>query len=431
MIDIKKARRIPKNADLSRIHPDLRDKAVPCSILTAHPDNPRVHPEANRKAIAGSLKRFQQRNLIVVNQTDAGLRIEAHHEVFRQMLQLGSEYVAVAIMEDDPITEMGFLLADNRTGDLSEDDPARLAPILKQLAEAGEEVEEVGWDDATVKQLLGQTSHTPDDDKEDEAPVPVDRAGELQKVWGTEHGQIWEIPGKAGIHRVLCGDSLDPASIDLVLDGQVPDGVWSDAPYGINIVKSGHVEGGGIVKIRGTVGGDKIVKANLYAPIAGDENKNVARQSFAMLYEAFEKALHIWWGANHFSEAFPASSCWIVWDKENTGNFADAELAWCSDKGAVRICRHMWNGLLKASERGESRVHPTQKPVALFDWCAGRYLPDPGKVWLDPFAGSGISLLGAEKRGQIACCIELSPAYVAVILQRAKDAGMSPRLADA
>ena len=166
MIDPKKARRIPKDADLSRIHPDLRDKAVPCSLLTAHPDNPRVHPEANKRAIAGSLKRFQQRNLIVVNRTDAGLRIEAHHEVFRQMLELGSEYVAVAIMEDDPITEMGFLLADNRTGDLSEDDPEKLSPILRQLIDAGEEVEEIGWDEQAVKALLTEPEKPTGDDWE-------------------------------------------------------------------------------------------------------------------------------------------------------------------------------------------------------------------------------------------------------------------------
>lgn len=168
MLDLKKLRRLPKGADLSHIHPDLRDKAVPCSLLTGHPDNPRVHGEANRKAIHGSLKRFQQRNLIVVNRTEAGLRIEAHHEVFRQMLELGSEYVAVAIMEDDPITEMGFLLADNRTGDLSEDDPEKLAPLLRQLIDAGEDVEEIGWDGQELKRLLKDVPEK--DDQEDKSP---------------------------------------------------------------------------------------------------------------------------------------------------------------------------------------------------------------------------------------------------------------------
>jgi site-specific DNA-methyltransferase (adenine-specific) len=110
---------------------------------------------------------------------------------------------------------------------------------------------------------------------------------------------------------------------------------------------------------------------------------------------------------------------------------AEFELCWSKTQHARSIARIRWFGICgMEAEKGTKRVHPTQKPIALFEWCAEKYLPDPGKIWLDPFAGSGISLLGAEKRGQIACCIELSPAYVAVILQRAKDAGMSPRLAD-
>jgi hypothetical protein len=429
MIDIKKARRIPKDADLSRIHPDLRDKAVPCSLLTAHPDNPRIHGEANRRAIAGSLKRFQQRQLIVVNRTEAGLRIEAHHEVFRQMLELGSEYVAVAIMEDDPITELGFLLADNRTGDLSEDDPEKLAPILKQLAAAGEDVEEVGWDDESVRRLLGQTSHTPDDDEEDEAPAPVDRAGELQKEWKTDLGQLWLIPSKAGkgVHRVLCGDSLDPASIDLVLGGQVPDGVWSDAPYGMRLDTNYSS------RPLSEASAKKHKTQNTFAPVIGDSEDFDPTAILGGLTHVKEQ---FWWGADYYRKNLPDGGSWIVWDKragieDVQYSSAEFELCWSKTQHARSIARIRWFGICgMEAEKGTKRVHPTQKPIALFEWCAEKYLPDPGKIWLDPFAGSGISLLGAEKRGQIACCIELSPAYVAVILQRAKDAGMSPRLAD-
>lgn len=426
MLDIKKLRRLPKGADLSHIQPDLHVLAVPIGALSGHPDNPRLHGDANRKAIAGSLRKYLQRKPVVANMTEQGLLIEAGHGVYGEMLAAGAQYVAVTVVHDDPVHALGYMIADNRTGDLSEDDPEKLAPILRQLLEAGEDVEEIGWDDDAVRELLGdeEKDHGGDDDDTDN-DAPVNRADELQKEWSTARGQVWEIPSKSlpGFsHRVVCGNSLDPAVIALVLDGRKPDGVWSDAPYGISIVSVG----GG--KPMGSVGGGKMIRAGVYAAIVGDDNKDCARQSFAFCYDAFPKALHVWWGANHFSEAFPASSCWIVWDKQNTGNFADAELAWCSDKSAVRIFAHMWNGLMKASERGDCRVHPTQKPIALFEWCAQKYLPGEGKLWLDPFAGSGISLLGAERLGQIACCIELSEAYVAVILQRAKDAGMQPRL---
>lgn len=73
------------------------------------------------------------------------------------------------------------------------------------------------------------------------------------------------------------------------------------------------------------------------------------------------------WGGNYFG--LPASSKWLVWDKQNSGDFADCELAWTNLPGAVRIFRHMWNGMLRASERDAKRVHPTQKPILLMEWC--------------------------------------------------------------
>jgi ParB-like chromosome segregation protein Spo0J len=157
MLDLKKIRRLPKGADLSHIQPDLRDKAVPVELLSAHPDNPQVHPEANKRAIAGSIKKYLQRKGIVCNQTDKGLRITAGHGVYEAMVAAGAQYVAVTVCADDAVTELGYMIADNRAGELSETDPEKLAPILRQLIEVGEEVEEIGWDEATVRALLDET----------------------------------------------------------------------------------------------------------------------------------------------------------------------------------------------------------------------------------------------------------------------------------
>ena len=91
-----------------------------------------------------------------------------------------------------------------------------------------------------------------------------------------------------------------------------------------------------------------------------------------------------------YANALPNSSCWIVWDKENTGNFADAELAWTNQDTVVRVFKHMWNGMLKASEREQKRVHPTQKPVALAEWCFENY-GNPATV-LDLFLGLWLNI---------------------------------------
>ena len=137
----------------------------------------------------------------------------------------------------------------------------------------------------------------------------------------------------------------------------------------------------------------------------------------------------MWWGGNYYAHELPPSSCWIVWDKENTGDFADAELAWSNSSTAVRIFKHRWNGMLKDSERGEKRVHPTQKPVALFTWCADRY-GKPNDIVFDPFLGSGISIIGSEQLGDRTCYgCELSEHYCDVILTRFQEfTGIEPEL---
>lgn len=102
-------------------------------------------------------------------------------------------------------------------------------------------------------------------------------------------------------------------------------------------------------------------------------------------------------GGNFFN--LPPSSCWIVWDKDNSGDFADAELAWTSFNSAVRIFKWRWNGMLQEDpSHKEKRIHPTQKPVPLFEWILNKYAKD-GDLICDPFLGSGSSIVACVKRG--------------------------------
>ena len=175
------------------------------------------------------------------------------------------------------------------------------------------------------------------------------------------------------------------------------------------------------------------IPAQKYAPIAGDDTTDVARDAFTLLAATFPDAMHVWWGGNHYaaSAGLPDASCWLVWDKENGGSdFADAELAWTNHPGAVRLLRHMWNGMLRASERGK-RVHPTQKPVALAEW-AFDVVDSKGErnTVLDVFGGSGSTLIAAHKTGRVAFLIEMEPAYVDVICRRYQEhTGTVPVLA--
>lgn len=107
-------------------------------------------------------------------------------------------------------------------------------------------------------------------------------------------------------------------------------------------------------------------------------------------------------GGNYF--VLPPSKCWLVWDKLNSGDFADAELAWTNLDKAVRVFRYLWNGMLK--ENPEFRMHCAQKPKSLMSWCLTQ-APNDVKSVLDPFAGSfttavackaiGLSFIGCER----------------------------------
>lgn len=108
----------------------------------------------------------------------------------------------------------------------------------------------------------------------------------------------------------------------------------------------------------------------------------------------------ILWGGNYFN--LQPSSGWLVWDKMNgKSDFADCELAWTNLKQAVRMFKFQWCGMIRAGQaRGERRVHPTQKPVELMEWCLS-FVPD-AKTVIDPFMGSG-STLRACKDLNIQC----------------------------
>ena len=103
------------------------------------------------------------------------------------------------------------------------------------------------------------------------------------------------------------------------------------------------------------------------------------------------------WGANHFISKLPIDSpCWIFWDKQTSGDFADGELAWTSFKTAVRKFTWLWSGFKQ--KQIEQRIHPTQKPVALYRWLLQNYASE-GDLILDTHVGSGSSRIAAKMEG--------------------------------
>ena len=142
----------------------------------------------------------------------------------------------------------------------------------------------------------------------------------------------------------------------------------------------------------------------------------------------------LFWGANHFANKLPDGGRWLVWDKRcGTGDGksqSDVEIAWLSgDRKADRIYRQLWDGFNKAGEeRGIPRVHPTQKPVALMQWCLG-FLPN-AKIILDPFMGSGTTGVACANLGRKFIGIEIEEKYFDIACKRIEIAYSQPRLFD-
>lgn len=126
------------------------------------------------------------------------------------------------------------------------------------------------------------------------------------------------------------------------------------------------------------------------------------------------------WGANHFIENIPNanSSCWIVWNKLNTGDFADCELAYTSFNTSVRKFDFMWNGMLQGDMKNkETRIHPTQKPAALYKWILDKYAKENDKI-LDTHLGSGSIAIAAHDYGFELTACELDKEYYDKAIQR-------------
>ena len=144
----------------------------------------------------------------------------------------------------------------------------------------------------------------------------------------------------------------------------------------------------------------KFAKPTMYTPKNWD-NSTPPIEYFNELFRISKN--QIIWGANHFISKLPFdSSCWIVWDKENGDNdFADCEMAYTSFNTAVRRFKFRWAGMLQGDMSAkEHRIHPTQKPIALYDWIYKNYLPNGGRV-IDTHLGSGSNRIAAHKRGNI------------------------------
>lgn len=186
-----------------------------------------------------------------------------------------------------------------------------------------------------------------------------------------------------------------------------------DPPYGINASSKTFLR-------TGTQTGKSLAISGMYKSSNWDTSP--PKQKYFNELQRVSKE-QIIWGANHFiSKIAIDSSCWIVWNKENGENYyADCELAWTSFKTAVRMISFKWHGMLQGNMKNkEHRIHPTQKPVALYTWLLDKYAQQGWKI-LDTHLGSGSSAIAAHDLGYEFHGYELDEEYFEAASKRLKE----------
>tara|TARA_Y100000593_G_scaffold71822_1_gene131916 strand:- start:569 stop:1729 length:1161 start_codon:yes stop_codon:yes gene_type:complete len=358
---------------------------VPAGDLLPNPKNWRQHPEKQRSALSGVLSEVGWADAVLARETADGLMLIDGH--LRTEVAPDAE-IPVLVLDVSEDEADKILLTHDPLADMAETNAAALDSLMRDVNTGSEGVQEM------LAELADSAGLYPDDAKEiveDEVPEPPKKAV-------VKEGEIWQL----GSHRLMCGDCSKEHTISMLLDGAKPSLLLTDPPYGIQMDKG----------FGGFGGFGKPIARRVY-----DDEWDASRPSVETFRNIIKAAdLSLIFGGNYFADLLPISTHWLVWDKQNTmPTFSDCELVWTnSDRKSVMMYRHTYNGLI-GKER--SRFHPTQKPVALFvqlltDYC------NSGTIVLDPFLGSGTTLIAAEQLGRECYGMEISPHYCDVIIER-------------
>ena len=363
------------------------DKLIP------YHNNPRKNQAVNK--VASSLKEYGFQQPIV---TDKDLVLIVGHTRLLAAKKLGLSKVPVLVADLSEAKAKAYRIADNRLNEDSEWDIDLLTLEISDLLEQNYELDLLGFDANELDKFLEKEEEYLTD--EDEVPPEPEQATSVL-------GDVWLL----GNHRVMCGDSTKIDDIDKLINKDNIDLVYTDPPYGINEKGDRTARKTGLA-------------ANHNFKDFKDDTIQYAVDAYNICEGVFKIPRQVWWGANYYCHHLPQSNNWFVWDKRVEDKMkdtqSDCELAWVKSKwSSVRIFRHLWKGFNKDSERNQSKVHPTQKPVALAEWSFDYF--KEVQVVLDLFGGSGSTLIACEKTNRKCYMMEFDEHYADVIIQRWQD----------
>jgi len=397
-------------------------------------------------AIHQSYDRFSFIERLIINNTTGHL-VAGHGRLhaLKQRKQSGKEAPeGITVHGDDWLVPVDYVdisadkeeaaaIALNRSSELGGWDDQGLAEVLADLA-ADDLLDGTGFDGDDLDELLAGLGDGLLGGGEDPG-AQVDKAEELREKWDTATGQLWRIPSKTadGEHRIICGDCTDAEVVARVMGGEKAEMMFTDPPYGVNY--SGGIQfngnGGAITSNRKKMENDE--DAGIYArflPVALPHIDGPCYAWFAddrggkLVYDAIINnkceihAMIIW---NKINATYAAMNAQYKQRHEPCMYFKPRKstLRWIGPSDECTVWDEKRDGI--------NEYHPTQKPVALPERALRNHA---ATIILDPFLGSGTTIVACEHLGRLGRGVEIAPSYVAVALERLAGMGLEPELVE-
>lgn len=457
--------RLNKNQTVPKLPMIPASRTIALADYQPHPRNYNRHPATQVERIAKSLQKFGQVRSVVVWRS----YFLAGHGVREAALSLGWDSLRADVLPDDYPEELAlaYVAADNELGRMGDPDQEQLAAILTEArAYDAELLQAIGYDDREFEKLLQQVGGL-DGGAGGDAPtdtvVDIDRAEELHQKWQTAEGQIWRI----GEHIVICGDCREPDTWQRLLsaaDVDTVNGVFTSPPYAMQR----KVQYGGVPTAE-YVDWWEAVQANVKANLARDGSFFVNIKAHC---EDGQRVLYCMdlvcsmvrrWGwrfedefswvhggtpmdvERRFKNGFePIYHFSIDYDfKFSPGSVrheSESVPGKYAEKKRGRIDTALSQGVtgdifanptsapglafpsnaLRFGKNNEAWGQSAAFPVALPDFFIRAY-SDPGDVWVDPFLGSGTTIVAAHNNKRRGLGSEKLPKYLGVILERLQE----------
>jgi DNA modification methylase len=401
----------------------MKIEQIATDKLIPYARNAKRHDAAQVSKLAGSIREFGFNNPVLIDK-DNGI-VAGHGRVMAaQKLELKT-VPCIRLGHLTDTQRRAYILADNRLAEVNSGWDEELLKLEIKDIDWGE-LKEISIDDFEFGEIDFGEEGKEETQSDSDAEPQIDKAEELRAKWGVEPGQLWEL----GDHRLLCGDSTIPEHVARLMGGEKADMMFTDPPYGVDY-------SGGIQFQK-----DGTATTNNREKLKNDDSTAIYSDFLPVALSVVDGPCYMWFADSKARDVYNSVHdnqgevhALIIWHKTNATYAAmnaqykqrhepclyfkprGSTLRWCGASTEATV----WN----QDRDGINEFHPTQKPIALAAKAIGNH---EAKIIFDAFNGSGTTIIACEQLGRKCRAIEISPAYVAVALQRWADAtGKTPR----